>query len=645
MNQEFLAPIVGVRQAAVEFGAADWLVAVLALIAAYSLISATTGIITARVLPEFRGVKPLSAIFSTFVFVVALLLLLSGSSGSPDIVSSAIVLGFVASGVVATATVAFPEETRSLFLARDSEATPDRICEALGIDVGENESAATVLLRETNREQLVYLGSQEGTNDIDRSDIVTVIERLAEESSGRTDVEHADFTENLRAVRDDVEADRFKHVDDIDETSSGSWEAIDTETGSVEKLKKELKNLRTDSDLNHRHETEERAYDLLQNLIQYLDGETELPEVVDSIEDVVETLKVEATVLKSLRRCNDSLAVAGHGQGTSKATMARDSLNEGAKSLQGVDSPTAENARNLFDSLAQVLEESEKREQELKEIRSEKEEYEEFYDYILQSWNIEWARSYLGAEDDVSDQAIAKEALSEGLFGARVVAAVARDLREKKKHDLPRGTTAATLLEELGDASTGRSDAVEAVLEEAISELQSYSIVENQIREDIDTDVIDRRTDSIRSRAEEISVSGLAQAVNDHLDDQLQSLETVRDVDFITPYVIYEHAERLESLLQKVADNRTQETTSFEELDDKREELEQEFKNKNVHTGNKLSRHYLNIAEELQREAKEAQALGKTDTALAKADAAEKLMDGLLDTYRTRTLRRYLEAI
>lgn len=529
----------------------------------------------------------------------------------------------------------------------DIDKTIDEIYEPIGRPQPEpepEEDPLEWLKRDANPDSLLYVGS----DDVDASEVKNLIDDLIRKSVNGLNPKTAEFSACFEALREDVDKGRLK----FESECRTNREANNRKHVDIDKLRNRLKTIRQQSNLRNKgrsqeFKSEELAQDLLRDTIQYLSGKrTSADDVGESFEAVVNNLTQQKSVLETLQECNRSVTIpANPGVGSQEeiALLVREEISDANQRLDNDESTLADNISDTFSKILSALDDVDNLRTELEEIKDERDRYSDFADKVAARLDVEWAREQVDLPENASDWEVISEALSENLLGERVVR-VAAD-RVANTNELPRGTIAWEFLETTSGASINDSEQVETTFETVVDTLRQYSIVQNQISSDIDVQTIERQGNSVVEQARATGISGLEQVVDEHVTTQLDSLKTVRDADFVTPYLVYTHFERLEDILSRVADRRSQTVPTFDELEDKKQRIENHFADERVNAGNKLSRHFLELAKTLEAEAREAQAAGETRKANVQADAADRLLNHINQMYEQERLRRYLEVI
>jgi hypothetical protein len=522
--------------------------------------------------------------------------------------STLVALGLLG-GVVATVAVSegYRKVTRPLGLTRTQVTELERQVERADVSVGDPSGIVELVERGVNSD-----GNAASADDaVANRTYEAFIDDLYGELYGESNV--------------DTDAQIVKIRSDFD-----SLAVDETEAGHGDSLRRLVQEVRKDHELFEPHAPSPRG-DAFLTLERYLRGEAdddEMREILHRIADDLEGTGDQAddgaeAVLETLR---------AHEYPTNTIPQSPEWEKLQAKLADGT--PLGDEVAGLASILDKYEQETDALAARQRELAARDDTLGELEDALDEEW----------IRDRVSDgdRHYLVEAAAQDVIGPRVVHAVASDL------DTLDHATGPDLVHTLAEASPETADRVESELADTVDQLREYTTITHRLRGASQHD-LDDRLSTLQTKIRSQTPSYQAELFVDWLQQIEDEVDRISPSNRLDLYAMATELDHLEMVVDDTGGDDSVGTlgTVARDVDEKRQSVDEMLRpgNYGVNVGHNITRPFVELADQLRREADQLSETGDAARAKAYLVTARRLLDTVEDVYEDQQLRQYLQHI
>ena len=278
----------------------------------------------------------------------------------------------------------------------------------------------------------------------------------------------------------------------------------------------------------------------------------------------------------------------------------------------------------------------------VQEERRQKERFRDLLYELDQDLNRQWINKYsdIQVADSVQPGELTRQARNEGVVGEQTARVAAQEIQsrvDRSSTSFGHGSSPHKFIKRVASATPRETTEVEDTLEETAEKLaESERLVEYEWKNPKD---IEYKHQDVMNACERVSDRHSLNTIENLAEQTYRQSETLQNGALVEPTLIYERLSLLEDLLNSLGRDTESVDIDTTYIDQRREDINNAIREiDNIRSGHRISRWYLELADEFRGLARDASEKGDEKTAQAYLKAEYELVDHIYQMYTNNDL-------
>jgi hypothetical protein len=429
------------------------------------------------------------------------------------------------------------------------------------------------------------------------------------------------FEAKLTSVRADL----------INKSNSGADQPdyLDTDEEFIE----ELDLIQNNKDLNSPSGNKATAHRLIQTTKGYLRGTKNSSDIAEVFADTVDDLQEKDIVEERVNIVEQSLRETADIQELSNrfAQQAK-SLND-TKDLEGA-------TKSLFLELSNTIEDTREHREEYRDCERRRQELANRLSQLDSELNENWIKEH--TKENISDEpgSLVETGVENGIVGELVTKEAAKSIKWDSNNKFNRGSLTKEFLDTISRPNPRKKEEITKILQKITDKLQEYSRISLHFESGLTGSEVEQRGNNLTRTAAKLDLPGIDDAVDRCVEDELRSLKTTPENDFVAFNISDRRFEFANNILEEARTGKSvSRDTNIDiqtSVDEKKQELESKRNKYNIGgTGVIIMEHLRDLLNELENQANRADSESEREALLT---AAEITADYIIQMYQNPDL-------